>query len=269
MKKCKNCPGDLLLTDINCSLDKMSHFKYAKCNDCGKIYLYTKEDLLCIDVFGVSDQITMFNEFAKNMTNMEVVESRDINVAHNETKKQKIKAKMNSDVFEDDDDEYDELMITIDDDEDEEYVKDELVVVTNEEEVEEHECNCENCTCHDNDEDEKAINEFLESLKEAVKPPAASTPEMFPICEEVKNTSTEYAPYKEEPIVPQDIEHQIEAKAFGDYLIITDEFGDNDMITFTGSKDELNNYLSDLKLHSTPKVYMLKQLKIETVYKIQ
>lgn len=282
MKECKNCQGNLLLTEINCSLSKLTHFKYAKCEDCGKIYLYTKEDLLCIDVFDAAQQISMFNEFARNMIDIESIESRDINVAHDITEKPKV----DSDVFEDDDDDYDDLMNIASLDDEDLYPE------------EEHECNCENCTCHDDEEDtqlDEELEEFIEAIQKAttattpdpISAPATTKHKVkattkhkvkakiplaganWELFSKQENVPTEHAPYVEEPIVPKDIEHQVKAKEFGDYLIITDEFGDNDMLTFTGSKDELNDYLVDLKLHSTPKVYMLKQLKVDTVYKIQ
>lgn len=68
--------------------------------------------------------------------------------------------------------------------------------------------------------------------------------------------------------IPQDIQHQIEAD-FCEYLIISSDFGDADMQVFAGSKKELNNFIEQNKFHSVPKVYEMKQLKVEVSYKVK
>lgn len=68
--------------------------------------------------------------------------------------------------------------------------------------------------------------------------------------------------------IPKDIQHQIE-KDFCEYLIISSDFGDADMQVFTGSKEELNDFIEQNKFHSVPKVYKMKQLKVEVSYKVK
>lgn len=61
---------------------------------------------------------------------------------------------------------------------------------------------------------------------------------------------------------------QINAKEFGEYLIVIGDYAEQDFNLFTGTKKDLNAYIENLHLHSTPKVYMLKQLKVETKYAV-
>ena len=68
--------------------------------------------------------------------------------------------------------------------------------------------------------------------------------------------------------VPDDIQHQLEAEAFGDYLIIINDYKEKDFELFTGSKQELNEHLKALNLHNAPKVYALKQIPVHTTYSI-
>jgi hypothetical protein len=68
--------------------------------------------------------------------------------------------------------------------------------------------------------------------------------------------------------VPDDIHHQLEAEAFGDYLIIINDYKEADFELFTGSKQELNEHLKALNLHNAPKVYALKQIPVHTTYSI-
>ena len=68
--------------------------------------------------------------------------------------------------------------------------------------------------------------------------------------------------------VPEDIQHQIGAVGFGDYLIIINDFKEADFELFTGTREELNEHLKALNLHNAPKVYTLKQLHVKTTYSI-
>lgn len=68
--------------------------------------------------------------------------------------------------------------------------------------------------------------------------------------------------------VPEDIQHQIDAVGFGDYLIIINDYKEADFELFTGTREELNNHLIALNLHNAPKVYTLKQLHVKTTYSI-
>ena len=68
--------------------------------------------------------------------------------------------------------------------------------------------------------------------------------------------------------VPDDIHHQLEAEAFGDYLILINDYKERDFEIFTGSKQELNEHLKALNLHNAPKVYVLKQIPVHTTYSI-
>lgn len=68
--------------------------------------------------------------------------------------------------------------------------------------------------------------------------------------------------------VPEDIQHQLEAEAFGDYLIIINDYKEADFELFTGSKQELNEHLKALNLHNAPKVYALKQIPVHTTYSV-
>lgn len=80
---------------------------------------------------------------------------------------------------------------------------------------------------------------------------------------------------KQEPIeddrvreVPEDIQHQIDAVGFGDYLIIINDYKEADFELFTGTREELNAHLEALNLHNAPKVYTLKQLHVKTTYSV-
>ena len=79
----------------------------------------------------------------------------------------------------------------------------------------------------------------------------------------------------EEPVeVPQpveveeDIQHQIDAKDFGEYLIVIGDYGEQDFEVFAGSKEQLNAHIAELHLHQTPRVYALKQLQVKTKYEV-
>lgn len=74
---------------------------------------------------------------------------------------------------------------------------------------------------------------------------------------------------KSEPIeVEEDIQHQIDAKEFGEYLIVIGDYAEQDFEVFTGSKAQLNAHIEELHLHTTPKVYALKQLQVKTKYEV-
>ena len=68
--------------------------------------------------------------------------------------------------------------------------------------------------------------------------------------------------------VPEDIQHQIDAVGFGDYLIIINDYKEADFELFTGTREELNAHLEALNLHNAPKVYTLKQLHVKTTYSV-
>ena len=68
--------------------------------------------------------------------------------------------------------------------------------------------------------------------------------------------------------VEEDIQHQIEAKDFGEYLIVIGDYAEQDFQVFTGSKAQLNDHIEQLHLHSTPRVYALKQLQVKTKYEV-
>ena len=72
-----------------------------------------------------------------------------------------------------------------------------------------------------------------------------------------------------EPVeVEEDIQHQIDAKDFGEYLIVIGDYAEQDFQVFTGSKEQLNAHIEQLHLHTTPKVYALKQLQVKTKYEV-
>lgn len=72
-----------------------------------------------------------------------------------------------------------------------------------------------------------------------------------------------------EPVeVEEDIQHQIDAKDFGEYLIVIGDYAEQDFQVFTGSKEQLNAHIEQLHLHTTPKVYALKQLQVRTKYEV-
>ena len=72
----------------------------------------------------------------------------------------------------------------------------------------------------------------------------------------------------EEVEVEDDIKHQLEAKDFGEYLIVIGDYTEKDFDVFVGTKKELNEHIADLHLHETPKVYALKQLPVRTKYEV-
>lgn len=72
----------------------------------------------------------------------------------------------------------------------------------------------------------------------------------------------------EEVEVEDDIKHQLEAKDFGEYLIVIGDYAEKDFDVFVGTKTELNDHIAELHLHQTPKVYALKQLPVRTKYEV-
>lgn len=72
----------------------------------------------------------------------------------------------------------------------------------------------------------------------------------------------------EEIEVEDDIKHQLEAKDFGEYLIVIGDYTEKDFDVFVGTKAELNDHIAELHLHQTPKVYILKQLPVRTKYEV-
>ena len=72
----------------------------------------------------------------------------------------------------------------------------------------------------------------------------------------------------EEVEVEDDIKHQLEAKDFGEYLIVIGDYTEKDFDVFVGTKAELNDHIAELHLHQTPKVYILKQLPVRTKYEV-
>lgn len=72
----------------------------------------------------------------------------------------------------------------------------------------------------------------------------------------------------EEVEVEDDIKHQLEAKDFGEYLIVIGDYTEKDFDVFVGTKAELNDHIAELHLHQTPKVYALKQLQVRTKYEV-
>ena len=72
----------------------------------------------------------------------------------------------------------------------------------------------------------------------------------------------------EEVEVEDDIKHQLEAKDFGEYLIVIGDYTEKDFDVFVGTKAELNDHIAELHLHQTPKVYALKQLPVRTKYEV-
>ena len=72
----------------------------------------------------------------------------------------------------------------------------------------------------------------------------------------------------EEVEVEDDIKHHLEAKDFGEYLIVIGDYAEKDFDVFVGTKAELNDHIAELHLHQTPKVYILKQLPVRTKYEV-
>ena len=72
----------------------------------------------------------------------------------------------------------------------------------------------------------------------------------------------------EEVEVEDDIKHQLEAKDFGEHLIVIGDYTEKDFDVFVGTKAELNDHIAELHLHQTPKVYILKQLPVRTKYEV-
>ena len=74
---------------------------------------------------------------------------------------------------------------------------------------------------------------------------------------------------KSEPIeVADEIKHHLEAKDFGEYLIVIGDYSEKDFDVFVGTKAELNEHIAKLHLVVTPKVYVLKQLPVKTKYEV-
>ena len=85
------------------------------------------------------------------------------------------------------------------------------------------------------------------------------------------NKLVQEAETKKEPKVIEvadDIKHHLEAKDFGEYLIVIGDYSEKDFEVFVGTKKELEDHINNLHLHQTPKVYILKQLLVRTKYEI-
>lgn len=85
------------------------------------------------------------------------------------------------------------------------------------------------------------------------------------------NKLAQEAETKKEPEVIEvadDIKHHLEAKDFGEYLIVIGDYAEKDFNVFVGTKKELEDHINNLHLHQTPKVYILKQLPVRTKYEI-
>lgn len=88
--------------------------------------------------------------------------------------------------------------------------------------------------------------------------------------EAIEEQEPEQEPMEDDRVreVPEDIQHQIDAVGFGDYLIIINDYKEADFELFTGTREELNAHLEALSLHNAPKVYTLKQLHVKTTYSV-
>ena len=87
--------------------------------------------------------------------------------------------------------------------------------------------------------------------------------------EYVFKAAPDYDLDKSEPVeVADDIKHHLEAKDFGEYLIVIGDYSEKDFDVFVGTKAELNEHIAKLHLVVTPKVYMLKQLQVKTKYEV-
>lgn len=95
--------------------------------------------------------------------------------------------------------------------------------------------------------------ETLELEKEIV----SNIPKVETVVEEVKDPEGVAA-----------FNEQLNAKEFGEYLIVIGDYAEQDFNLFTGTKKDLNTYIANLHLHTTPKVYMLKQLQVATKYEV-
>ena len=140
------------------------------------------------------------------------------------------------------------------------YVPEVEVEVAKPEPEMEVECNCNgycgdhNCICQ---------SESCEECKEEVEVETAK-PETDD--RKVKEPIKTIEP--EEVEVEDDIKHQLEAKDFGEYLIVIGDYAEKDFDVFVGTKAELNDHIAELHLHQTPKVYILKQLPVRTKYEV-
>lgn len=71
----------------------------------------------------------------------------------------------------------------------------------------------------------------------------------------------------EEKIVPKDIEHHLDGD-FNQYLVVHGSL-DKGSAIITGSKKDLNAFICENNFTTAPKIYSLKQLKIETSYVVK
>lgn len=105
-------------------------------------------------------------------------------------------------------------------------------------------------------------------IKNDVYVPEIEVEAAKPEIEEVKVVKPVEAIEPEEVEVEDDIKHHLEAKDFGEYLIVIGDYAERDFDVFVGTKKELNEHIADLHLHETPKVYALKQLQVRTKYEV-
>lgn len=99
-------------------------------------------------------------------------------------------------------------------------------------------------------------------LNDVYEPMVDVEPEEEPITEDIP------VEVKQPVEVEEDIQHQIDAKDFGEYLIVIGDYGEQDFEVFAGSKEQLNAHIAELHLHQTPRVYALKQLQVKTKYEV-
>ena len=99
-------------------------------------------------------------------------------------------------------------------------------------------------------------------LNDVYEPMVDVEPEEEPITEDIS------VEVKQPVEVEEDIQHQIDAKDFGEYLIVIGDYGEQDFEVFAGSKEQLNAHIAKLHLHQTPRVYALKQLQVKTKYEV-
>lgn len=111
-------------------------------------------------------------------------------------------------------------------------------------------------------------NELLQDASAAyIKNDVYEVPQTVKAAPEPTKVETEVEEVKDPKGVAA-FNEQINAKEFGEYLIVIGDYAEQDFNLFTGTKKDLNAYIENLHLHSTPKVYMLKQLKVETKYAV-
>ena len=105
-----------------------------------------------------------------------------------------------------------------------------------------------------------------------VKPAEVEVPETCYVQDATKlNKLAQEVEAKKEPEVIEvadDIKHHLEAKDFGEYLIVIGDYSEKDFDVFVGTKKELEDHINELHLHQTPKVYILKQLQVRTKYEV-